>query len=76
MKAPTRETASRRYWRRARRRPLAIPATLQASLIARLDRLGTAAKEVAQVSAVLGRTFGYELIDRDRATWMTATSPP
>ena len=47
----------------------AIPATLQASLIARLDRLGTAAKEVAQVSAVLGRTFGYELIDRvdDRA---------
>src|SRR5262252_6461979 len=43
---------------------LAIPATLQASLIARLDRLGTAAKEVAQIGAVLGREFGYELIQR------------
>jgi class 3 adenylate cyclase len=42
----------------------AIPATLQASLIARLDRLGTAAKEVAQIGAVLGREFGYELIQR------------
>jgi class 3 adenylate cyclase/tetratricopeptide (TPR) repeat protein len=53
---------------------LAIPATLHASLIARLDRLGTAAKEVAQVGAVLGREFGYELIDRvaDRADLDTA----
>jgi class 3 adenylate cyclase/predicted ATPase len=41
---------------------LAIPATLHASLIARLDRLGTAAKEVAQIGAVLGREFTYELI--------------
>jgi class 3 adenylate cyclase/predicted ATPase len=41
-----------------------IPATLQASLIARLDRLGTAAKEVAQVGAVLGREFSYELIEQ------------
>jgi len=40
----------------------AIPATLHASLIARLDRIGAAAKEVAQVGAVLGREFGYELI--------------
>jgi predicted ATPase/class 3 adenylate cyclase len=41
---------------------LAIPATLHASLIARLDRLGPIAKEVGQVGAVLGREFGYELI--------------
>lgn len=43
---------------------LAVPATLHASLIARLDRLGTTPKEVAQIGAVLGREFSYELIDR------------
>jgi predicted ATPase len=42
---------------------LAIPATLHASLIARLDRLGPVAKEVGQIGAVLGREFGYELIE-------------
>ena len=42
---------------------LSIPATLHASLIARLDRLGPVAKEVAQIGAVLGRDFGYELIE-------------
>src|SRR6516162_8883386 len=41
---------------------LAIPAPLHASLIARLDRLGPAAKEVAQIGAVIGREFSYELI--------------
>ncbi|HEV8711705.1 MAG TPA: adenylate/guanylate cyclase domain-containing protein [Candidatus Binatia bacterium] len=41
--------------------PLAIPATLHDSLMARLDRLGTA-KEVAQLGASLGREFSYELI--------------
>src|SRR5215467_5645003 len=41
---------------------LAVPSTLHASLIARLDRIGTAAKEVAQIGAVLGREFSYELI--------------
>ncbi|WP_430678824.1 AAA family ATPase [Mesorhizobium album] len=39
-----------------------IPATLHASLMARLDRLGTAAKEAAQVGAALGRDFSYEFI--------------
>jgi tetratricopeptide (TPR) repeat protein len=38
-----------------------IPATLQDSLAARLDRLG-AAKEVAQVAAVIGREFSYDLL--------------
>jgi predicted ATPase len=42
---------------------LAVPSTLHASLIARLDRIGTAAKEIAQVGAVLGREFSYELIE-------------
>jgi class 3 adenylate cyclase/predicted ATPase len=39
----------------------AIPASLADSLMGRLDRLG-AAKEVAQVAAVLGREFSYELL--------------
>ena len=39
-----------------------VPATLHASLIARLDRLGPAAKEIAQIGAVLGREFAHELI--------------
>jgi class 3 adenylate cyclase/tetratricopeptide (TPR) repeat protein len=41
--------------------PLAIPSTLQDSLMARLDRLATV-KEVAQISSALGRTFHYELL--------------
>jgi len=41
---------------------LAVPSTLHASLIARLDRIGAAAKEVAQIGAVIGREFSYELI--------------
>ena len=41
--------------------PLAIPATLQDSLIARLDRL-TEVKDVAQIGAVLGREFSFELL--------------
>jgi predicted ATPase len=41
--------------------PLAIPATLQDSLMARLDRLAPV-KEVAQIGAALGREFSYELL--------------
>jgi predicted ATPase len=40
---------------------MAIPATLHDSLMARLDRLSTV-KAVAQLGAVLGRTFSYELL--------------
>jgi len=39
----------------------AVPATLQASLMARLDRLGTAAREIAQTGAAIGRDFAYDL---------------
>jgi predicted ATPase len=41
--------------------PLAIPSTLHASLLARLDRL-SAVKDVAQTAAVIGREFSYPLI--------------
>ena len=40
---------------------VAIPATLQDSLMARLDRLPTI-REVAQLGAVLGREFAYEML--------------
>jgi len=43
---------------------LSIPATLHASLIARLDRLGPIAKEIGQIGAVLGREFGYDLVEQ------------
>ncbi len=41
---------------------LSVPGTLHASLIARLDRLGPAAKAVAQTGAAIGREFGHELL--------------
>ena len=40
---------------------LAIPTSLHASLLARLDRLAPT-REVAQLGAALGRSFSYELI--------------
>jgi tetratricopeptide (TPR) repeat protein len=42
--------------------PLAIPTTLDASLLARLDRLAPV-REVAQIGAVAGREFHYELLN-------------
>jgi predicted ATPase len=38
-----------------------VPASLHASLMARLDRLG-AAKEVAQIGAAIGREFSHALL--------------
>ena len=40
---------------------VAVPATLHASLLARLDQLGPA-KQVAQIGAVLGREFSHKLL--------------
>jgi predicted ATPase len=40
---------------------LAVPASLHASLMARLDRLGSA-KEIAQIGAVIGREFSHALL--------------
>jgi class 3 adenylate cyclase len=41
-----------------------VPATLQASLMARLDRLGSVSKEVAQIGAAMGREFSFELLTK------------
>jgi DNA-binding response OmpR family regulator/class 3 adenylate cyclase/predicted ATPase len=43
--------------------PLAIPLTLQSSLMARVDRLGSA-RELAQIAAVIGREFSYALVQQ------------
>jgi tetratricopeptide (TPR) repeat protein len=40
----------------------AVPATLQASLLARLDRLGSAARELAQTGAAIGREFSHDIV--------------
>ncbi|MBV9569437.1 MAG: AAA family ATPase [Hyphomicrobiales bacterium] len=52
----------------------AIPPTLRQSLAARLDRLGSARK-VAQIGAVLGRSFSYALL-RDVALQSAAGDRP
>ena len=39
-----------------------MPATLQASLMARLDRLGPEAREIAQTGAAIGREFSYDIV--------------
>jgi class 3 adenylate cyclase/predicted ATPase len=41
---------------------VAVPATLQASLMARLDRLGAPAKELTQIGAAIGREFSHTLL--------------
>jgi class 3 adenylate cyclase/tetratricopeptide (TPR) repeat protein len=41
---------------------LAVPASLHASLMARLDRLGGSAKELAQIGAAIGREFSHALL--------------
>jgi class 3 adenylate cyclase/predicted ATPase len=51
--------------------PLAIPTTLQDSLMARLDRLAPV-REVVQLGATLGREFSYELLQAV-APWDEAT---
>ena len=42
--------------------PLAIPTSLQASLMERLDRQASLLKDVAQIGAAIGREFSYELL--------------
>jgi class 3 adenylate cyclase len=41
---------------------LAVPPSLHASLMARLDRLGPSAKEAAQIGAAIGREFSHDLL--------------
>jgi hypothetical protein len=61
--------------------PLAIPTSLHASLLARLDSLAPT-REVAQIGAALGRSFSYELISaaagslgRPEPLWMRNSTP-
>jgi hypothetical protein len=42
--------------------PLAIPSTLQDSLMARLGRLAPV-REIAQIAAAIGREFSYRLVE-------------
>jgi hypothetical protein len=42
--------------------PSTVPLTLQDSLMARLDRLGTA-KDIAQIASVFGRQFSHTLLE-------------
>ena len=55
------EESGERYVVRQSSRDFAIPSTLQDSLVARLDRLGSA-KDVALTASIIGREFSYELI--------------
>jgi class 3 adenylate cyclase/predicted ATPase len=55
------EGAARRTVAAAPLPAVAVPASLQASLMARLDRLGPA-KEVAQIGAAIGREFSHALL--------------
>jgi predicted ATPase len=61
---------------------LAIPATLHASLMARLDRLASV-RPVAQIGAAIGREFSHELLravsslsDDELQAALAASSPP
>jgi tetratricopeptide (TPR) repeat protein len=56
------ETAAERAVAAIPSRALAVPASLYASLMARLDRLGGSAKELAQVAAAIGREFSHPLL--------------
>jgi predicted ATPase/class 3 adenylate cyclase len=56
------EESGDRYVLRRSVREFTIPSTLQDSLIARLDRLGSA-KDVVLTASIIGREFSYELIE-------------
>src|SRR5919198_1420636 len=43
---------------------LAVPALVQGALQARLDRLDPATREVLSIAAVIGRTFGVQLLEK------------
>jgi class 3 adenylate cyclase/predicted ATPase len=56
------ETAAERTVAKVPSPVLAVPASLHASLMARLDRLGSPAKELVQIAAAIGREFSYSLL--------------
>jgi predicted ATPase len=56
------ETAAARALAAVPSPALAVPASLHASLMARLDRLGGPVKELAQIAAAIGREFSHALL--------------
>ncbi|MFP3520524.1 hypothetical protein SB766_30515, partial [Pseudomonas sp. SIMBA_077] len=57
------EELTRSMLERASTQPAAtVPATLQASLMARIDRLPQSSKEVVNVASVIGRDFDDQLL--------------
>ena len=56
------ETAAERAIAAVPSPALAVPASLYASLMARLDRLGGSTKELAQIAAAIGREFSHALL--------------
>ena len=54
--------AGGRYELKGAPRAIAIPDTLQGSLLSRLDRLEPGVKEIAQIAATIGREFGRKLL--------------
>ena len=61
LESGTSEEATKVLIGNAPKKSFAVPATLHASLMERLDRLGSA-KEIAQIGAAIGREFSYELL--------------
>jgi class 3 adenylate cyclase/predicted ATPase len=49
------------------RTPIAIPSTLQDSLLARLDRLSSV-KDIAQIGAAIGREFSHRILEEVSST--------
>jgi class 3 adenylate cyclase len=75
------ETSAARMLSAVPRLSLTVPATLQASLLARLDWLGVRAKQIAQIGAAIGREFSYRLLaavaqrdETDIRTWLRRLS--
>ena len=61
LEAERRGRMRNEQWPRIPSSSMAVPASLHASLMARLDRLGPA-KEVAQIGAAIGREFSHALL--------------
>jgi class 3 adenylate cyclase/predicted ATPase len=57
------ETAAERTIAAVPSPALAVPASLHASLMARIDRLGGPAKELAQIAAAIGREFSHAFLN-------------
>ncbi len=53
---------------------VSVPATLQATIAARIDRLDPKAKRTLNAAAVIGSRFGTDLLDRAGRSIRSSTS--